>query len=393
MNNKQIIISDVNDFDEFDRYIQDKNIHSIFLVCGNSIRNFAIQKHFDELVSQNKLNIVKFTDFSPNPKYEDVLKGISCFNSSNCDAIMSASGGSAIDIAKCIKAFYQVPYEILTSLNSSYSHDKTIKAPDFNKMVSCSQLPLICMPTTAGSGAEATHFAVMYFHNKKYSIANYCLRPDVVLFSPSVLETLPDIQKKSTFLDALTHSIESFWSVNSTDESMQYSVKALKDLLDYRDVYFADSVCDKQINNTMLRASYTAGAAINISKTTAGHAMSYKLTSEFNIPHGYAVAMCLKYVWMITIEKAKETGNNALVSKLKLLSELFGGTSITDGVLLFAKIIDSLITKKIHISGDICVRELAESVNVERLSNHPVVLTNNDIETIYRNIIRDYYEN
>ena len=94
---------------------------------------------------------------------------------------------------------------------------------------------------------------------------------------PELLRTLPDYQKKCTCMDALCHSVESFWSVNSSDESKVYSRKAMRMILDNIDAYLAG---DQDAAKTMLRAANYAGRAINITQTTAGHAMSYMVDKE-----------------------------------------------------------------------------------------------------------------
>lgn len=379
----QLIFSDRNEYSELSDYLKNNGTRSLFVVCGKSIKNFPVELYLNSLKSSFNIEVVRFSDFSPNPKYEDVLKGINTFINAKSDVIMAVGGGSAIDIAKCIKAFCNVQKNDLPDCDVSYS-------PDFNKLVKVSNVPLICMPTTAGSGAEATHFAVMYFNYKKYSISALCLRPTAVVFSPCVLDSLPSVQKQSTFLDALSHSIESYWSINATEESIEYSVEALNNLLRNFDGYFNNN---EKCYEKMLWASYTAGRAINISKTTAGHALSYKLTSEFNIPHGYAVAMCLKHVWKKTIEKAEYSNNKNLIDKLISLSRLFGGQDIREGLELFNKLLKSLITKKFKLISSVTIDDLSNSVNVERLKNHPVSFSKDDIVEIYKNVMREFYEN
>ena len=120
----------------------------------------------------------------------------------------------------------------------------------------------------------------------------------------SALKTLPIYQKKSTMMDALCHSIESYWSVNSTEESNKYSKQAIQTILENKDAYLAN----KDLGNAnMLKAAYLAGKAINITQTTAGHAMSYKLTSLYGIAHGHAVAICISKLWEYMLEPVSYT--------------------------------------------------------------------------------------
>ena len=99
---------------------------------------------------------------------------------------------------------------------------------------------------------------------------------------------MPLYQKKATTLDALSHAIESYWSINSNDESKKYSMEAIKIILNNFNKYLDG---DNSVNKDMLYAANLAGKAINITATTAGHAMCYKLTSLYNIAHGHAAML------------------------------------------------------------------------------------------------------
>ena len=153
------------------------------------------------------------------------------------------------------------------------------------------------MPTTAGTGSEATRYAVIYYNDAKQSITSKSIIPSTVLMDPNALKTLPVYQRKATMCDALCHAIESFWSVNSNEESKKYSRAAIKGVLKNMQGYFENT---EEGNAGMLRAAYDAGKAINITQTTAGHAMCYKITSLFGCAHGHAAILCdrVLFSWM-----------------------------------------------------------------------------------------------
>ena len=197
---------------------------------------------------------------------------------------MAVGGGSAIDIAKCIKLYAKLPGDGKEGswLQSSGEVNNT---------------ELFVIPTTAGTGSEATRYAVVYYGGNKQSISSDVIIPNTVLFDPRVLDSLPDYQKKSTVMDALCHAVESFWSVNSTEDSKDYSSTAIELIIDNIDEYLAG---DNSRNSIMQKATFIAGKAINITQTTAGHAMSYKLTSKYGLAHGHAAALCVRelFKWM-----------------------------------------------------------------------------------------------
>ena len=104
---------------------------------------------------------------------------------------------------------------------------------------------------------------------------------------PELLESLPMYQRKATMLDAFCHAAESFWSVNSTEDSQEDAAEAIRLVLKYADSYLAN---EKDGNAQMLLAANIAGKAINVTQTTAGHAMAYKITTLYGLSHGHAVS-------------------------------------------------------------------------------------------------------
>ena len=155
-----------------------------------------------------------FTDFNPNPQYDDVMRALQAYLSSGCDSLLSVGGGSAIDIAKCVKQELAI---------AEKSAGQELKA----KVLPFAGTPHVACPTTAGTGSESTHFAVCYVDGVKVSVANDCLQPNAALLDSSVLAGLPDYQKKCTMLDALCQAIESYWSVRSSERSRAYSAVAI----------------------------------------------------------------------------------------------------------------------------------------------------------------------
>ena len=355
----------LHSYEELDTYLGKK----ILLVCDSSIKFLKINDYFN-----GKGNVVRFSDFVPNPLYESVVKGVDIFHKENCNTIVAVGGGSAMDVAKCIKLY--------SNMNSEENYLKQKIVPN--------DVPLIAVPTTAGTGSEATRYAVIYYEGEKQSITDYSCIPSIVLFDTSVMETLPLYQKKATLMDAMCHSIESFWSVNSTDESKEYSKEAISLIINnYRD-YLAG---DNSKNELMLKASHIAGKAINITQTTAGHAMSYKLTSLFKIAHGHAAALCIKGLWPFMV---KHTDNCIDVRGEEYLKDTFdeiamamGCSCVEEAIDKFRNMVDELellipenVTDKDH-------EVLKNSVNPVRLKNNPVALSVEDIDIIYHDILGD----
>lgn len=355
---KQKIIRLENGFEPIEECIKDRATKKLFLVCDSSIEFLEIGKHLSELSGNTGAEIVKFSDFKSNPDYRSVVKAVDLFRNNKCDFILTIGGGSAIDVAKCVKlyALAELPADGLPE-----------KCPP-------NDIPLAAMPTTAGTGSESTRFAVIYLNGKKQSIEDDSILPEYAFLDERVLQTLPEYQKKATMLDALSHSVESYWSVNSTDKSRALSLSAIKIILSNHKEYFCG---DWSAAREILNAANLAGQAINITRTTAAHAMSYKLTSVFGIAHGHAAFICL--LGLLSRLNDREELHEALEG----LSEAVGG----DLEKSLSEFYSGLSLRSPVCTDENVIQGLAREVNVERLKNFPILLTAREIEDIYREIL------
>ena len=325
---------------------------------------------------------VIFSDFTPNPLYEQVCKGIDLFQITKCDTLLAVGGGSAIDVAKCIKL----------AVLAKEGNDAIIP-PLVNTRVECDgkKLPFIAIPTTAGTGSESTHNAVMYYEGAKQTVTNDGILPDYAILVPSVLKTLPFYQKKCTMMDALCQGIESWWSVNSTDESYEYSRKCIELIIaNWRKYIFEND--DEAAANIMLGANY-GGRAINITATTAAHAMSYKITSLYGLPHGHAVAVGLPEIWEYMLGNM---GKCIDVRGQEFLSDIFNQIALAMGcgspqqaICVFREMMKEMELQN-PVAGDSEneLKVLSTSVNPVRLKNNPVALGSGGIIELYKRIIR-----
>lgn len=340
----------------------------VLLVADRAFEHLAVS----DTVRTAAAPYVLFNSFSSNPLYEDVVKGVRVFREEGCDFIVAVGGGSTIDTAKSIKLF------------SAMDPSRNYLTQDYVK----NNVPLLALPTTAGTGCESTHFAVLYYKQEKQSLANDDLLPAYVVLDPSVLTTLPLYQKKCTMLDALCQAIESWWSVHSTEESKALSERAVREILSGKDGYLANTEAG---NRSMLTAANLAGQAINIAQTTAAHAMSYKLTSLYRLPHGHAVALCLPHVWNDMLGRigdcADPRGPEYLRRVFSDIAAALGESDARAAVLQFGLLLGSL---------RICAPEdarredlpfLARSVNPVRLKNSPVPVDYRAALKLYEQIL------
>jgi len=193
--------------------------------------------------------------------------------------VVAVGGGSVLDTAKILSlalACEKAPSSLI-----SHTKERSVA------------LAVFAVPTTAGSGAEATQFAVAYANGQKLSIDCPPLRPAQVALIPDLTASMTPYQTACTGYDAIAQSIEALWANSGTKESRAYAFQALRQCECFEE---AISQPTPEIRRRMQEGAYLAGCAINIARTTAAHALSYYLTSHFSVPHGHAVAMVLPYV-------------------------------------------------------------------------------------------------
>lgn len=332
------------------------------------IDKFLMESRLAKLLSK-ELSPVFFTDFSPNPTYEQVIGALSALKENNCDALISIGGGSSIDVAKAVKYYY------------SMDGEKNL----FNGKPRFINFKHFAIPTTAGTGSESTHFSVIYYNREKQSLTQDMLLPDVAVLLPDFLKTLPINQKKATLLDALCQATEAIWAAASTKEAKGYAKEAITIILENLDAYIAG---DEGCNGAIMRAANLAGKAINITTTTAAHALSYKITSLFNIPHGAAVALCMIPVWKFYNGYAKSSSAEKFAIDKEALLASYGAKSLDEAYNIFSDICHRLDMNRTIECSDEVFTEICDNVNTDRLSNFPIPLSRADIEKIYQSFIK-----
>lgn len=354
---------EIREFDLREQEIIFDSINNVSKILKKKDKIFVVVDSFlkDKIINNlDGYNYSLFTDYTPNPKYEDIKKGLEIFRKDNFNTILSLGGGSSIDVAKCIKAFSNISNEF-DFLENKYNYNN---------------IKLISIPTTAGTGSESTSFAVMYYNDKKYSVSSDLILPNIVILDKDLLESLPLYQKKSALMDALCQAIESYWSKSSNDESKNYSKEAIKIILKNYKEYIENN---KDTFNDILKASNLSGKAINITKTTLPHAMSYKLTSLYNIAHGHAVFTCLPYVWEYMYnDNIDDDLNNTFIE----LANIIGKDNVTDAIELLKNLYYELELNNFNIKEE-DLDNLTNSVNAERLNNNPIIYNNEQIKDIY----------
>lgn len=353
-------------YENIEKALSEVGSKRYMLVCDTSFPFLPIKDSFHPAAV--------FNEFTPNPLYEQVCAGVKLFNENQCDAIVAVGGGSTIDVAKCIKLYCRM------------DHKENYLQQEYKD----SGVSLIAIPTTAGTGSESTRYAVIYFEGKKQSVTHESIVPNYAVLEPALLKSLPLYQKKCTMLDAMCQCIESLWSVNSTEESMRYAKIGLQMIMDHWHGYIEDNN-DEDAQYIMMAANY-GGRAINISQTTAPHAMSYKLTSMYGLPHGHAVALCLPEVWLYMMEHPEKCidprGREHLEFVFGWLGQIMQCDSAYKGLMMFRAIMFGLdMPQPVSVNREEDLNMLVSSVNPVRLKNNPVNLDEDVLYRIYETIV------
>ena len=324
-----------------------KNLHQ---VIGNQTLLFStrnILKNFkDTLDNELKDREVDFyLDITPNPQDTEIHHAIKKTKDKTFDTLIAFGGGSVIDFAKAYK---------------------------FYKKIS---VPLIAIPTTAGTGSEATQFAVVYVDGHKTSLDNESIRPNISIIDSQFVENAPQKLKATTAMDAYCQAIESFWAKKATFKSRKYALNAIELCRDY--LVEAVNTNHKEANEKMALAAHLSGLAINISRTTAAHALSYKITTQYGIPHGHAVALSIAKLFKLNL--GHFANQEILLNNIKITkNEIF---PYFHNLMQEIGLEDSL--EKLGISNK---NDIISSVNQERLSNNPKVLDNQDLNYLLSEI-------
>lgn len=231
--------------------------------------------------------VLSIRDIAPNPDMKLLGEQTARFAglAEEPEVILALGGGSVIDSAKVFAAargdFGRV---------AAYLQKRT--GPE-----TLAPLPLIAVPTTAGTGSEVTSWATVWDveAGRKYSLAHPGLHPEIALIDPDLMLGKPRALTIQTGLDALSHALESLWNVSANPVSMVHAVAAAREIIATLPL-LAEDLGNRDLRSRMARASTQAGLAFSNTKTAIAHSLSYPITLQFHIPHGIACSFSLPLI-------------------------------------------------------------------------------------------------
>lgn len=240
-----------------------------------------------------------FDNVFPNPQVESIEEGFAKYKAGGCDGIVAVGGGSPMDVAKVIGAKAANPKDV-RAYKGYFQVNRLMLKP---------LPPFVAVPTTAGTGSEATMGAVVTVKetNTKLIIVDLGLVPQVAVLDPEVLVGLPKHITAATGMDALTHAIEAYLSGWASAASRPHSLEAVGKIFRNLESSYTDGT-NLAAREAMLTAALSAGLAINRANVGYVHAIAHQFGGIFHTPHGDANAMLLPHVlqWFIDGEKEGE---------------------------------------------------------------------------------------
>ncbi|SEK26521.1 acetaldehyde dehydrogenase / alcohol dehydrogenase [Carnobacterium iners] len=293
------------------QYLQKmENIKKVFLVCDPGMIEFG---YADKVIAElNKrkesVQVEIFSAVEPNPSTNTVMAGAEAMLQFQPDTIIAIGGGSAMDAAKGMWLFYEKPETEFFGAKQKFLdiRKRTYKIPTLNKT------QFVCIPTTSGTGAEVTPFAVITDSEThvKYPLADYALTPDVAIIDSQFVMSVPKSVTADTGMDVLTHAIESYVSVMASDFTKGLSLQSVK--LVFQNLRDSYSYANEDAREKMHNASTMAGMAFANAFLGINHSIAHKIGGEYNIAHGRTNAILLPHVIRYN---AKDPSKHALFPK------------------------------------------------------------------------------
>jgi alcohol dehydrogenase len=351
----------------------------VLLVCGQ--RSFEASGAAAVLPALEEVATVqRWDDFAPNTDADDLGRGLDVLDLLDPDLVLGVGGGSALDMAK-----------LLTAYGGQVRGRDVVDTVQAGGRIETRSRGLVLVPTTSGSGAETTHFAVVYTGHVKHSIAGPGMLPDRIVLDPELTLSGSAHQRATSGIDAVCQAIESLWAVGATDESRVFAREGLRVLLDHLEPFVRAPDLDAATGMSL--GSHLAGRAIDVSKTTAAHALSYGLTKRHGLSHGHAVATSLGPFLeahaaatpdQLQPGAAPGTHAAAVADVLDALGATDGPSARAAFVALVERIGLEPRLSRLGVTDDAERAALVGTVNLERLGNDPVRFDADELTAILR---------
>lgn len=374
---KPEIIEGENSLSKLPLVIKNKGVGTVLIVTDKVIASLGLIDPLTMGLDSEGVKYIIYDKTVPNPTIDNIEEALKLYNENNCSGIVAFGGGSPMDCAKGAGARVARP-------------DKTISQMKGQLKVRKEMPPFFAIPTTSGTGSEATLAAVITDSktHEKYAINDMPLMPHYAVLDPVLTKKLPPHITSTTGMDALTHAVEAYIGNSNTEETKDYSRKAVKLIFD--NLYEAYSNGDNlEARANMQKASHYAGIAFTRAYVGYVHAIAHTLGGFYSTPHGLANAVILPYVL--------EYYGDSVYESLSELADVAGigedGDSGEAKAMKFIEAIKQLnasmnIPNKITGIVDSDIPEMAKRALKEANPLYPVprILSKEDILKLYQMI-------
>ena len=274
------------------------------IVTGPNVARSTMIASLERTLDNDRVKYTVITNIEGEPTVSMVEHGVEAFRENECDFIIGLGGGSPLDAAKAIAA--------MTVLEGSIAQYNGMRIDDVTLP------PIVCIPTTAGSGSEVTKYTIITDQETgvKMLLTGDSLLPKLAMLDYTFSNGCPKTVTAATGLDALTHAIEAFISVNAQPLSDTYALSAIKRIMRYLPQAYRDG-SNFNARREMAIAALQAGICINNTGVTLVHGMSRPMAAKFGVPHGMSNAMLLN-VCLIDMEMAARHNLSRIATYLRI---------------------------------------------------------------------------
>lgn len=265
--------------------LQKRGFRKALLVTDKGLVDCGVASLVEAVLKEFEFPYEIFAEIKPNPTVENVLAGVSALKESKADVIVAVGGGSSIDTAKAIAVVINNPEN--QDVVSLEGVDKNENPP----------LPVIALPTTAGTGSETTMDYVITNLKEKRKMACMCSIgvPVASILDSELMAGLPLKMSVAVGMDALTHAVESFMAKGANEFSTALSLKAIS-LISENFIKLIENPKNLEVRKAMAMASFIAGMSFTNAGLGIVHSMAHPLSAFYDIPHGVANALILPYI-------------------------------------------------------------------------------------------------
>ncbi len=275
--------------DELKTYYGKKRV---FVVTDSFLFNNGMIKPITDKLDQMGIAYTCFSDVAPDPTLACAIEGTKAMNAFKPDCIVAIGGGSAMDAGKIMWVLYEHPEVNFLDLAMRFM-DIRKRVYTFPKMGE--KALFVAIPTSAGTGSEATPFAVITDEKTgvKYPLADYELMPNMAIVDADMMMTAPKGLTAASGIDAVTHALEAYASIMATDYTDGLALRALKMIFEYLPRAYDDGLHDAEAREKMGNAANMAGMAFANAFLGVCHSMAHKLGAFHHLPHGIANALMI----------------------------------------------------------------------------------------------------